>query len=180
MATVLEEVSKEGFREYSSDFQVRPFRVVVLTDWSVTGQGVFSHCCWFWPLSTWFCCFSGPGAETRLRTRCHLQGLMLQGVVVQGLVVFPLLDTRGSLPWCTLHLAHHSCSARVYLPACNGLFLIPSISLSSHFPPPTAQVSPLQSTHCSRNHLPQRKLPLPQYGQFLFPSLAKLMGWKAT
>ena len=74
MATVLEEVSKEGFREYSSDFQVRPFRVVVLTDWSVTGQGVFSHCCWFWPLSTWFCCFSGPGAETQLRPRCYLQG----------------------------------------------------------------------------------------------------------
>ena len=47
------------------------FRAMVSTDWSVTGQGVFSYCSWFWPLPTWSCCFSGPGAET---LRCHFQG----------------------------------------------------------------------------------------------------------
>ena len=34
--------------EYSSVFQVCSFRVMVSPDWSVTGQGVFSHCTWFW------------------------------------------------------------------------------------------------------------------------------------
>ena len=32
--------------EYSSVLQVRPFRVVVCTDWTVTGQGVLSHRNW--------------------------------------------------------------------------------------------------------------------------------------
>ena len=34
--------------EHSSVLQVHPFGVVVSTDWSVTGQGVFSHCSWSW------------------------------------------------------------------------------------------------------------------------------------
>ena len=50
------EVSGEGFTEYSSVFQVCPFRVLVSTDWSVTGQGVFSHCSWFW------CCLPDSSA----------------------------------------------------------------------------------------------------------------------
>ena len=37
-----------------------------------------SHGC-----SVWFCCFSGPGAETQLKPGCH----RLKGVVMQGLVV---------------------------------------------------------------------------------------------
>ena len=32
--------------DYSSAFQVCPFRVVVSTDWSMSGQGVISQCSW--------------------------------------------------------------------------------------------------------------------------------------
>lgn len=47
------------------------------------------------------------------------------------------------------------------MPVCLIQFVFhPCTSLSCHFPHPTAQVSPPQSTHCSRNHLPQGKLPV--------------------
>ena len=53
--------------EYPSVLQVRPFRVVVSSDWLETGQLVLVS-------PHWFCCFSGPGAETQLRPRYYLQG----------------------------------------------------------------------------------------------------------
>ena len=58
---------------------------------------VISHCSWSWCQSchsAWFYCFSGPGAKTQLRSRCHLKGFMLKGVAMQGLV-----GTQGSPPW---------------------------------------------------------------------------------
>ena len=58
----------------SSVLQVCPFRVMVSTDRSVTGKGVFSHCRWFWPSPTWFCCFSGTGAEIELGPGCYPHG----------------------------------------------------------------------------------------------------------
>ena len=36
-----------------------PFQVTVSTDWSVTGQGVFSHCSWFWHRPPSFVAFLG-------------------------------------------------------------------------------------------------------------------------
>ena len=45
-AGILGEASGEVSAEYSSVFQVGPFRVMVSTDWSVTGQGVISHSSW--------------------------------------------------------------------------------------------------------------------------------------
>ena len=56
---ILGEVSGEGFTEYSSVFQVCPYRILVATDWSVTGQGVFSHCTWFWLHPPGFAAFLG-------------------------------------------------------------------------------------------------------------------------
>ena len=69
--------------EYTSAFQVCPFRAMVSTDWSALGQGSlviaagpdvhhFSRC----PddkqmaLLIQFCHFCGPGAETHLRPKC--------------------------------------------------------------------------------------------------------------
>ena len=48
-----------GFSRYSSVLQVRPPRAVVSTDWSVTGQGGFSHCNWFWYRPPGFAAFLG-------------------------------------------------------------------------------------------------------------------------
>ena len=59
--------------EYSSAFQMCPFRVIVSTDQG-TGSLVIasgsdvSHA---QRCSIWFCCFLGPGAETELRPRSH-------------------------------------------------------------------------------------------------------------
>ena len=53
--------SRRGLKEEFPVLQVRPFRVLISTDWSVTGA------------VTWLCCFSGPGAEIHLRLRSYLQ-----------------------------------------------------------------------------------------------------------
>ena len=44
-AGILGEVSGKGF-------QLCPFRVMVFIDWSVTRQGVISHCSWSWHCTT--------------------------------------------------------------------------------------------------------------------------------
>ena len=54
--------------EYTSVLRVCLFWVMVSSDWSVEGQGFFSHCSW--SRSTWVCCFSLPGAGIQLGTRC--------------------------------------------------------------------------------------------------------------
>ena len=52
-----------------------------------------------------FCCFSRPGAETQLRPRCYLYGLVLKGMVIQGpawdshdATLQPLVTPLGSIP----------------------------------------------------------------------------------
>ena len=52
--------------DYSSVLQVCLSRVMVSSDWSVTGRGSFVTT--VGPgFPTWFCCFFGPGAEIKLR-----------------------------------------------------------------------------------------------------------------
>ena len=52
-----------GILGKASALQVRPFRVMVLTGWSVTGQGAFSHCSWSWSSSPGFAAFLGLGLK---------------------------------------------------------------------------------------------------------------------
>ena len=64
-----------------------PLRVIVSTVW--LGQGVIRSGGEAGPvvsmvLLVWFCCFSGPGAETGQRPGCHPSRLMLKGVVAPG------------------------------------------------------------------------------------------------
>ena len=52
-------VSREVSVDYSLVVQVRPFMVVVSTDWSGTEQRVTSHHSWSWPHPPGFAAFLG-------------------------------------------------------------------------------------------------------------------------
>ena len=60
--------------EYSSVFQVCPFRGMVSTDWSVPGQGIISHCSWSWCHTPGFAAFLGLELkyEIQLSPGCYL------------------------------------------------------------------------------------------------------------
>ena len=54
----------------------------LLIGWHIRGSLVIAAGPEAMGLPVWFCCFSGPAAETYLRPRCYPKGLMLKGVVV--------------------------------------------------------------------------------------------------
>ena len=59
-AGTLGEVWGQGFSaEYSSTLQVYPFWAMVSSDWSVAGQGVFSHYSQSWSCPPGFAAFLG-------------------------------------------------------------------------------------------------------------------------
>ena len=80
-------------------------RVVVCAHWKVLGERVIGHCIWPWhqprPPCGWFCWFSGPGAESLLRPRDHLQfDWSTLSEVNRGFLFLRLFDAdENSLSW---------------------------------------------------------------------------------
>ena len=100
--------------------------------WLVS-EGAFSHNSWFWLSPTWYCCFSGPGAEILLRPRCYLQG---GKVTPRAMSLFPLPGTQVFCPGDPLLLAVN-CLATVSAnlsqfpySTCQGIFLASYYSVS--------------------------------------------------
>ena len=95
--------------DYSSVFQVCPFRVMVSSGWSVTGQGAFSHCSWSWHCPPRFAAFLG------LELKCNW-GLDLLFVSVSLFHLprnFPsfLLSCLNRLQ--TTKIDHHTCPLEI-------------------------------------------------------------------
>ena len=94
--------------EYSSAFQVCPFRVKVSTDWSGrVHQSMQLVLITAMVLYVWLCRFSGPGAETQLRPRCIRpvsESYCLWGLLLKSYSLPPLIcctSKGGGLTYLT-------------------------------------------------------------------------------
>ena len=107
--------------EYSSAFPGVPLRVVSTAGLAPGKRGSLVSASgpqqpW---VTDWFCCFFGPGAETQLRHRCPLQGLMPKEVVVQDLALCQIpgvLHPGDPLSAAGLLSLLSSCLSTCYIP----------------------------------------------------------------
>ena len=105
---ILGEVSRERFSRIFISSQGLPFQGHDL-HWLVTDKaGDLQSFQLVLASPTWFCCFSGPGAETQQRPRCYLQGGKAREEVGGGesqILVFPVFPPArhwGLLSWWPL------------------------------------------------------------------------------